>query len=396
MILRINIGAYVLTDAVREAVNALGGDRLFLRSHVSVKDGGMQDALEGLSARSTPELLIVETLSRDEALLNEIGALADVCQPGTRVIVIGAENDINLFKTLIEQGISQYFVGTVSTEELKTAIAAAFADKSAHAKSRTIAFCGVRGGAGSSVIAHNVAHELARLYSEDVILVDLDIPFGTAALSYNLQPHQTIADALAQAGGIDETLLMRYLEVGGKNVSLLCAPGHLNSGVEITPDGLERVLNIVKQMASYIVLDVPHVWTAWTQDILVDADETVLVSAADLYHLRDAKNMFEYLSPNRGVDAPTRLVLNKVGETKKGELTQADFKEVLGITASLTIPFEAEVFASAMNNGEMLRKVSARSKSAQCLETLTKQVSGKEFLTTVSKSNGFLASLFKK
>ena len=398
MILRINIGAYVLTDAVRDAVNSLSDDRLFLRSTVSVSEGGISGALEYLSSRSTPELLIVESKAQGEALFEELNSLADLCQPGTRVIIIGAENDINLFKTLIEQGISQYFVDTVTADELKASIVDAFADKSAMAKSRTIAFTGLRGGVGSSILAHNVANELAELYDEDVIIVDLDIPYGTAALSYNIQPQQTVADALSQAGSIDETLLMRYLESGGKNVSLLCAPGHLNSGVEVNSNSLEMLLNVVKQMASYVILDVPHMWNGWTQDALVDADETVVVGVPDLYNLRDGKNIIEFLSPNRGVEAPTRLVLNKVGEAKKGELSEKEFKDVLGMSPALSVPFDADTFAMAMNNGEMLRKVAGKSKAAQSVESLAKIVSGKESMTKVkeTKSGGLLGSLFKK
>ena len=398
MILRINIGAFVLTDAVRDAVNALNDDRLFLRSTISVQEGGMASALEFLTQRSTPELLLVETKSMDEALFNELNALADVCQPGTRVIIVGAENDINLFKTLIDQGISQYFLETVTVEELKTAIVDAFADKSLNAKSRTIAFSGLRGGVGSSVLAHNVASELAHLYDEDVIIVDLDIPFGTAALGYNIQPSQTVADAISQAGSIDETLLMRYLESGGKNVSILCAPGNLNSGIEITPQSLEAVLNIVKQMASYVILDIPHVWNAWVQDMVVDADDTVIVGVPDLYNLRDGKNMFEFLSPNRGLEAPTRLVLNKVGELKKGELSEKEFKDVLGTKPSLNIPFDPDAFSAAMNNGDMLRKVASKSKAAQAVEILAKMVSGKEIASQLSKQSGggLFGSLFKK
>ena len=398
MILRINIGAFVLTDAVRDAVSALNEDRLFLRSSVAIQDGGMAAALDFLSQRSTPELLVVETKAMDDALFNELNALAEVCQPGTKVIIIGAENDINLFKTLIDQGISQYFLETLTAEELKTAIVDAFADKTLNAKSRTIAFSGLRGGVGSSVLAHNVASELARLYDEDVIIIDLDIPFGTAALSYNLQPAQTVADALSQAGSLDETMLMRYLESGGKNVSLLCAPGNLNSGIEITPNALEAVLNIVKQMASYVILDIPHMWNAWVQDIVVDADDTVIVGAPDLYNLRDGKNVFEFLTPNRGMEAPTRLILNKVGELKKGELSEKEFKEVLDTKPALSIPFDPDAFTSAMNNGQMLRKVAPKSKATLEVETLAKMVSGKESLSQLTKQSGggLLGSLFKK
>lgn len=398
MILRINIGAFVLTDAVRDAVNSLSDDRLFLRSTVWTQEGGMAGAMEYLSQRSTPELLIVETKAHGDALFEELNGLADLCQPGTRVVLVGAENDINLFKTLIEQGISQYFVNTVTSDELKTAIIDAFADKSAQAKSRTIAFAGLRGGVGSSVLAHNVGAELANLYDEDVIIVDMDIPFGTAGLAFNLQPSQTIVDALAQGGNLDEPMLARFLESVGKNVSLLCAPGSFSSGVEITPASAEALLNVVKQMASYIILDVPHMWTTWTQDILVDADETVIVGQPDLYNLRDAKNMFEFLAPNRGMENPTRLVLNRIGEQKKGELSNKEFKDVLGTAPSLNIPFDPDPFANAMNNGDLLSKVSSSSKAAQGVQALAKMVSAKESVAAAKKDKGggLLASLFKK
>ncbi|MBF0248561.1 MAG: AAA family ATPase [Alphaproteobacteria bacterium] len=399
MILRIHIGAFTLTDAVREAVQDMSEDRIFLRSSTMIEDGGMDAAVAYLSEHSTPDLLIIESTAEDEALFEELNMLADVCQPGTRVILIGAENDINLFKTLIESGISQYFLETVTAEELKAAVVDTFAEKSAQAKSRTIAFFGMRGGAGSSTLAHNVAFELAQLYDEDVIIVDLDIPFGTAALSYNIQPHQTIADALNQSANLDESLLMRFLETGTKNVSILCAPGRLNSGVEITPQTLERVIHVVKEMASYVILDVPHAWTTWTQDLLVAADETILVGQPDLYTLRDGKNLVEFLAPNRGLEHPTRLVLNRVGELKKGELGEKDFKDVLGQAPALTIPFDGEALAAAMNNGEVLRSAAPKSPVTESVETLAKMVSGKEAITKLKKqkpAGGLLSSLFKK
>jgi len=397
LILRINISAFVLTEAVKQAVHEISDDRVFLRSSFSVVDGGMQGALSQLSEHSTPELLIIETTSKGEALFEELDALSGVCVPGTRVIIIGADNDINLFKTLLDQGISQYFVSTVSGDELKNAIIDAYADQSANAKCRTIAFTSLCGGAGSSVLAHNVGSQLSKLYNEDVIILDLDISYGTAALSFNIQPSQTIVDALAQLDNIDEALLMRFMESGDKNVSILCSPGNLNTGLSINDKSIEKVLNIVRQMASYVILDVPHVWNSWVQDILVDADETVIVGEPNLYNLRNGKNMIEFLAPNRGAHAPTRLILNKIGGAKKGELSEKEFKDVLDLQPALSIPFDSDAFVTAMNNGEMINKVASRSKAGQALQSLAMLVSGKESVTKIAQKEGsLLSSLFKK
>jgi pilus assembly protein CpaE len=187
------------------------------------------------------------------------------------------------------------------------------------------------------------------------------------------------------------------LESGDKNISLLCSPGNLNTGVDITDRSLEKILSIIRQMASYVILDVPHLWNNWVQDVLVDADETVIVGAPNLYNLRNGKNMIEFLAPNRGIHIPTRFVLNKVGEAKKGELEAKEFKEVMDVQPALSIPYDSETFNSAMNNGEMISKVAASSKAAHSIEVLAKMVSGKESLTQVKKKDGgLLASLFKK
>ena len=131
-------------------------------------------------------------------------------------------------------------------------------------------------------------------------------------------------------------------------------------------------MKVVKQMAAYVIYDIPHVWNNWTQDLMVDADDTIIVGTPDLYNLRDGKNLIEFLSPHRGVDAPTHLVLNRVGEVKKGEITEKEFREVLAMSPTASIPYEPDIFISALNNGEMIRKTSARSKSARASEGLSR------------------------
>lgn len=399
MILRINIGAYVLSPELGSLVESLQGDRLFLRSTVSVHEGGAKGAIEQLGDSTTPDLLIVETTANDDALFAELGSLADVCSPGTRVILVGNENDVNLFKTLIDQGISQYFVGTPNEDELKAAVMAAFADKQQSDKSRTIAVAGIRGGVGSSVVAHNLATALAKLTKGDVIIVDLDINYGTAALNFNIQPQSTIVDALAQSNTLDEVLLTRFLENCTTNVTLLSSPGSLSTGMEISMADLEPVLNLIKQMAAYVVIDVPHLWNSWVQDTLVDADETVIVGTPDLYNLRDGKNIIEFLSPHRGAEAPVHLVLNRTGQMKKGEIKNKEFRDVLAITPAINIPYDPDSFSVAMNNGE---PISSRSKASSAIADLAKLVCGKsaEEITkgigNAKAKGGFFSSLFKK
>ncbi len=398
MRLKIDIHAFPLSEHMGAVFADLQSNKRGICSTITITDGGMERALPTLSDVSTPPLVIVESASRSAELLQELDALANVCQPGTHLILIGAENDIHLYRTLIKQGVDQYLLNDVSGNDLRAAIVEIFSETGRQTQCRTIAFYGVRGGVGSSAMAHNVAAWLAAVHEKPVLLMDLDIPTGTAALSFNLQPRHTIVDALAHGGMLEEGLFSRYLENAGPNISVLCAPGQLNASAGIQGPGLEEIITVGKKLADYVVLDIPHVWESWVPDTLIDADETVLVANPDLYNLRDGKNLIEYLAPQRPVDAPLRLVLNKVGLNGKGELGVADFKEVVGLSPAGTIAFDGNAFQAAMNNGEMLETVARKSNASLGMESLAMRISGLEEHPGggKSKSGGLWASLFTR
>lgn len=394
MILRTTIGAFVLSQGVYDAVEALRDDRTFLRSEIHTFEGGLAAAVEYLGENKTPPVLLVESHAEGEALFDELEQLAGVCAPNTRLILVGIQNDIHLFKDLIQQGVSQYFVTDVTSEELTGSIQEMFLEAGDENLGRIIAVTGARGGVGASIIAHNLASELANTYGEEVILVDTDIPFGTAALNLAVTPRHTIVDAITQTKRLDEVLMERFVErVGSQKskLSLLASPSSLTSGIEMNHDSFEKVLGFLKRMAGFVVLDVPNEWSGWVVDLLTDADEVVVVTKADLANLQAAKNIMEQVSPNRGVNAPTRLVWNMVGEAKKSELTPSDFKDVTGFEPSVQIPSEPQTFGDAVNNAEMIAKSAPKSKVAEALVELAQLVSGR--LPPVKEKLGFLEKL---
>ncbi|MBL6948986.1 MAG: AAA family ATPase, partial [Rhodospirillales bacterium] len=284
-------------------------------------------------------------------------------------------------------------IGPVEKDQIKASVSKIFQAGSGE-DGRVIAFAGMAGGVGSSVIAHNVAHELSKIYNEQVIVLDLDIPFGTAALNYNVQPRQTIVEALANHASLDPTMVNQYLiELEDSKLSVLASPASLGTGVDISSGPLDAVLRVIKPMAGFIVLDIPHLWGGWINDAMALADDLLLVCRPDLSNLRNAKNMVEYIGPKRGVDAPTRLVLNQVGIAKKADLSSKDFKDSLALDPVVSIPYDPDAFGAALNNGEMLTKASAKSKATLAVGDLAKIVSARE--TVEEESEGSIFSRFK-
>jgi len=394
VILRIPIGGFPLSQETTDALEVSRSDRLLFRCTFDIQNGGIEAASTYLSDKRTPSLLIVESAGNREQVFQQLEALAGVCDPDTRLILIGRENDIELFRELIQFGVSDYLVAPVTPEALRDSVAKVYAGVETDFDGRVIAFAGMAGGAGSSVIAHNVANELMTAYNEKVVVIDFDICYGTAGLNFNIQPRQTVVDALAQMGGLDNTMLDQYFMDFGESLSLLASPASLSTGVQITQETFDALVTAIKPIGEFIILDLPHVWAPWIDDALALADEAVLVSKPDLTGLRNAKSVVEYMGPKRGTDAPTRLVLNQVGAAKRSDLSNKDFKDALAMEPNIAIPYDPEAFGKALNNGEMMSKAAAKSKATAAIMELAALVSGRGDEAEEGKKKTF--SLFSK
>lgn len=373
---------------------ALQDDRRLARSRVLAQPGGMPGAVAHLTDNETPHLLIVETGQTGDDLISSLGELADVCDPEVKVVLLGAENDIALYKQLIDLGLAEYYCGPVTTEALIGIIQAVYSEADDETLGRVIAFVGARGGVGSSTVAANTAYALGQSFKDDVILIDLDLPFGTSALAFNLAPRQNITEALAEPDRLDDVLMERFMMKFDDYLSVAAAPANLGDHFKIELESFEVLLELVRKMASFVVLDLPHEWPAWVHEILMDANEVVVTAYPDLANLRDAKNILEALSAKRGVDSPTRLVFNRLGASKGTELTAKDFEEGAGAAPSITIPFDAALFGTAMNNGEMVAQGSKGNKVSKEFGRLAGIVSAR---TPVSAAKGnSLLSMFKR
>ncbi len=177
-----------------------------------------------MATAHTPNVLVVETEGGRDAVLAELAHLANVCDPSTKVIVIGHVNDVVLYRELIRSGVSEYLVAPLGPLHIIEAIGALYADPKAGQIGRIFAFVGAKGGVGSSTIAHNVGWLFSRKLMIDTVITDLDLAFGTAGLNFNIDAAQGIAEALGQPERVDQTLLDRLLAKAGDRLSPLSAP----------------------------------------------------------------------------------------------------------------------------------------------------------------------------
>jgi pilus assembly protein CpaE len=348
---RVSVQAFCETVETAAAVQTAGEDRRLAKAHVKLQMGGLAAALGAYSNAPTPNVIIIESESRNSDLLTGLDSLAEVCDAGTRVVVIGRYNDVVLYRELLRRGISDYLISPVSAFDVVRAICGLFSAPDAKPVGRIIAVTGAKGGVGASTIAHNVAWSIARDLKLDTVVGDLDLAFGTAGLDFNQDPPQGIADAVFSPDRIDTAFVDRLLSKCTDQLSLLAAPATLDRTYDFGGESFDAVYDALRATVPCTVLDVPHQWTGWARRALVGADEILIVAGPDLANLRNAKNLLDLLRAVRPNDHRPSYCLNQVGIPKRPEIKPQDFAKALEDAPVVTIAFEPQVFGTAANNG---------------------------------------------
>ncbi len=392
---RISIQAFCENGAMAEIVQIAAEDRRLAKAHVNVHMGGIEAAVTHYQQNPTPNLIIIESSLPREHIVAELDRLAESCDPGTKVIVIGHTNDIVLYRDLLKRGVSEYLVEPVSPLQLMEAVSNLYNNPETEPVGHVYAFVGAKGGVGSSTICHNTAWALSEILKTNVVIADLDLAFGTTGLDFNQDPVQGIADALSSPERLDEVLLDRLLTKCSEHLSIFAAPVVLDRDYDITVEGCDQVIDIVRQNVPYVVVDLPHTWTAWTKSILLQADEVIVTAAPDLANLRNAKNIVDLLRQSRRNDSKPRLVMNMVNMPKRPEISVKEFENALGLKTISVIDFDTETFGQAANNGQMIEELNGKSKSAAAFREIALAMTHRRDMQ-VAKKPSALAPLFEK
>src|SRR5580700_5334952 len=259
---RISIQAFCETQEIATIVQAAISDRRMNKAHVKLHMGGAPAAVEAYRSAPTPNLIVLEATHDRNALVGHLDELSQFCDAGTKVIICGKVNDIVLYRQLMLRGVSEYLVSPFGVMEFVQAVSHLYSAPGANPVGRVVAVIGAKGGVGSSTIAHNVAWSIASGLDTSTIIADLDLGFGTAGLDYNQDPPQGIAEAVFAPDRVDATLVDRLLSKCSDKLSLLAAPATLDRVLDFSEASFDSLLDAMRASTPWIVLDIPHVWTA--------------------------------------------------------------------------------------------------------------------------------------
>jgi pilus assembly protein CpaE len=374
---RITIQAFCENSQTAQLVESTTHDRRMSKVALTTHNGGLEGAIETYKSNPTPNLVIIETMLPPEQIPAALGRLAEVCDATTRVVVLGHVNDVLLYRELIRSGVSEYLVLPTTAQAVVSIITELFASENAAPIGRTIGFIGAKGGAGASTIAHNVAWAIAQHLRQDTLIIDLDLPFGTAGLDFNQDPPHGIIDAIGNSQKIDQTMLERLTSKAANHVSLLTAPAMLDRAFDFDEREFEQVLEISQKSVPVVILDIPHMWTAWVRQTLATVDEVIIVAEPDLANLRNAKNLSDTIKTLRPAESEPLLVINKVGVPKRPEIAANEFASSVESRLLGQVAFDAVTFGTAANNGQMIAEMAASHKANEVFRLVGLHVTGR-------------------
>lgn len=391
LIPRITIQAFCEHSQTAQLVESAIHDRRMSKVALTTHNGGIDGAVESYKSNPTPNLIIVETTLAPAEIPGALQRLAEVCDASTRVVVLGHVNDVMLYRELVRSGISEYIVLPATAQQIVTAITDLFASENSAPIGRTVGFVSAKGGAGGSTVAHNVAWAIATTLRQDSLILDMDLAFGTAGLNFNQDPPHGLADALMANQKVDQTMLDRLMSKAANHINLLTAPVTLDRTYDFEEREFEQILELCQNTMPMVVLDIPHAWNAWIRQTLATIDEVVIVAEPDLANLRNAKNLADTIRALRPTENAPCLVLNKVGMPRRPEITPAEFASSVECQLIGQLPFDAALFGTAANNGQMIAEVAANHKINDVYRAISMHVTGRQ----ANHAGGKASSLMK-
>jgi pilus assembly protein CpaE len=366
-------------------MEAVASDRRMAQATLQTQEGGLEAAIAYLQENQTPNLLILESSAANATMIAQIDELASHCDEGVQVMVIGNTNDIGLYRQLMARGVSEYLVPPVPPVQIVRSISQLFADPDAPFVGKSISVLGAKGGVGASTIAHNLAWSLSESAQVSTALIDLDLSFGTTALDFNHENQQTVADALLAPERVDDAVVSKLLAKVTDRLSLFTAPATVSQIMDIPAASYTSIIDTVRRVMPYVVLDLPHAWNEWTYQTLLSSDEVILVCQPDLASLRNGKNIIDELKAQRPNDVPPKLVVNMTGVPKRPEIPTKDFAAAIEVEPSIILPFDPQLFGTASNNGQMISETDATADASVSIDQLSGVLTGRE-ITPQTKS----------
>jgi len=206
-----------------------------------------------------------------------------------------------------------------------------------------------KGGVGKTFVSINLAASLAKNAEKRVVLVDLDLDFGNAALALNLYPKFTITDVIDDIRHMDSDLIESYLIPHESGIKVLPANLQPNMNDFINAEHIHVILEALRESFDYVVVDMPGRFVETIMPALALADQLLVITTPELSAVRNIKVLLVTLKDLNFPQSKIRIVLNK--EDLRGEIKKNDVETTLNKKVDAAIGLDYRRVLSSLNRG---------------------------------------------
>src|SRR3954452_12463834 len=359
--LRDPFSAFVTDEETAELIRPVAVEHGW--SPEKVNKGGLRNAVQTLSVAASPSILFVD-LSESGDPLNDINALAEVCEPGTVVIAAGQVNDVRLYRDLVASGLQDYLLKPFTPDQLRDTFAHAQltisgprTNESANDKPHVVAaVIGTRGGVGASTVASSLAWMLGDKAGRTTALLDLDIHFGTGALALDLEPGRGLTDAIENPSRIDGLFIERAMVRANERLSVLSAEAPIHQPMVTDGTAFFQLQEEMRNAFESTVLDLPRHMLIQYPHLVHDAHVAVVVAELTLAATRDTIRVLAWLKSN-APQTKVVVVANRVPSGGALEISRKDFEQSIERTVDIVFPVDGKLAAQAAKLGKPMAEV---------------------------------------
>ena len=340
-----------LADAHTEAAVRDGLADLLLET-ADMRRGGIRTAVTALQKIATPRILVVDVSGEDEPLA-ALASLSEVVEPDVCVLVVGDIHDITFYREVTRGlGAMEYLAKPLTRD-----IVARHFGQFVRGQTRTgvvmggrmITLTGAQGGAGTSLLAANLAWHLGTERNRHTVLLDGDLHCGTGAFLLNTSPSPGLQSALETPDRIDGLLAERAAQPVSERLHVLASDVPLGDEPVYADKAAASLLAALRRRYNFIIADVPFNGSALSRDLLGLAQQRVVVMLPTLISIRDTLKLLGFKAGTETGERPV-VVLNRLG--MPGGLQRRQVEDTLGLKADVVIPDLPRVVSNATNIGE--------------------------------------------
>lgn len=318
-------------------------------------------------ATEVPQVLVIDMRGRDHL---PAGLSAFRRQhSGAGAVLVVSSLDPRLMLEAMRAGVNECVSEPLTPKTLDEAVRRVLTNTT-EAAGQVFSFVGAKGGVGTTTMAVNTAAALGRIAKGEVLLADMHIGHGDAAVFLGVEPRFSVVDALENIHRVDESFFAGVVEKTGAGVHLLASSSRpRNSAPEA--GRVRALLEAASKMYRTTVLDVPRS----DMTILDSLDVTttiVVVTSQEIASLRNAANMAETLRSRYG-SGRVKVAINRFH--RESAIAHVDIERAIGSSVEHLIPSDYRSAIEALNAGRPVA-LDKESRLGSAFQKFAKELAG--------------------